>query len=417
MTVQLSKAHESVDVLIDSWKEVGLKEVDYNNGNQTGTAKLQYTIKDGVRQSTNVAFIREFRRTRKNLVVRPNSQAIRIIIDPFTKIAKGVEYVSNGDKIVKKVYARKEVVVSAGTIDSPKLLMLSGIGPVEQLAKARIKPIKLAAVGKNLQEHPSVSFITVTRDDDTSTTFERSDDKKNDVERWSKGQESPLVNSGLWGAIQFFRSPLAQDRFGAPDIEINYITNLNDKLATKKNTTTYQAFSYYNQLGVLTALVEPRSRGWIELNGTDPIYGKPLVYPNFFSDKRDVKALVEGLKLSARFVETSTFKKSGLKYVRTPAPICKDKKNLDEYLECLTLNYYVPYYHPVGTCKMGPVTDPNAVVDSRLKVHGIKGLRVIDASIMTFITRGNTNAPTIMIGEKGSDLIKEDHMDVYYDTV
>ncbi|OXU27428.1 hypothetical protein TSAR_004925 [Trichomalopsis sarcophagae] len=404
--ISLPEKDSNIDVIIDSWKELGYDEIDYNSGSQVGVNKFQYTIKNGVRQTTNAAFIRPIRGKRANLFVRPNSHVTKIIINPKTKVAIGVEYVEAGTKITKRAFAKKEVIVSGGAIDSPKLLMLSGIGPVDELKQAGIKQILELPVGRNLQEHVAASPVTVSLKN-SPAPFKPFDEKVQDVKQWLANRTGPLRRSGAWGVIPFIQTSY-ETRPGVPDMEIHYLTSF-DAEELNGSTALYNLWSYYNKLTVYTTLLTPKSRGWIELNKTDPIWGKPLIYPNFYEHPDDIKALVEGLSLTKKFTETEAFKQSELSATRTPAPKCeKDLGDEDKYHECIARNYFLPLYHPSCSCRMGPKSDGNAVVDPRLRVHGIKRLRVIDASVMPVVIKGNTNAPTIMIAEKGSDLVKED---------
>lgn len=411
LSVELPENDPNTDSIINSWKELGFQEIDYNSGNQLGVGRFQYTIKDGARHSTNDAFIRPIRDKRPNLTVRPNSQVIKIIINPQTKRAIGVEYVKTGTKEIRRAYATKEVIISAGAIDSPKLLMLSGIGPSEELTQAGIPVVKDLSVGKNLQDHPAVSPITLKlREDAASMT--PVEDKINDVNQWLEDQSGPLRVNGLWGVVPFFQTSFSSFP-GAVDMEVHYLSSIHDRDRFGIESL-YSLTSQYNEISVWTTLVAPRSRGWIKLNKTDPIWSQPLIDPNFYSDPQDFEAMVEGLNYTREFTKTNAFRNSGFAVSRTPAPACHEFINNDvAYHECIAQKYYVALYHPVGTCRMGPEFDPDAVVDSRLRTYGIVGLRVIDASIMPTVTRGNTNAPTIMIGEKGSDMIKEDWLPNY----
>ena len=389
------------------WKELGYKELDYNSGSQVGVARLQYTIKNGTRQSANTAFIRPIRRKRSNLTIKTNSQVIKVIIDEKSKTAIGVEYVTGENKVVHRSFASKEVIISAGAIDSPKILMLSGIGPADELEKAGINLVKDLAVGKNFQEHVAASIVTL-RLKNESESFEPIETKLQDIDLWFHTRDSRLNVPGIMSPVQFIQTSF-DSRPGVPDIQNHYMAFINDTRKTGVNSL-YRIFSYYNMLVIETTLITPKSRGWIELNKSDPIWSKPLIYPNFYDHPEDLQKLVEGLNITSRLMHTQTLKTSNFEAVRTPAPNCdKFLSNMTKYYECIAKKYLLPLYHPVGTCKMGPKTDPNAVVDERLRVYGIQRLRVIDASIMPSIIRGNTNAPSMMIGEKGSDMIKEDY--------
>ncbi|KAJ9586299.1 hypothetical protein L9F63_020062, partial [Diploptera punctata] len=205
----------------------------------------------------------------------------------------------------------------------------------------------------------------------------------------------------------FAQTEYAESKY-VPDVQMSFdAVSVQDFISNPQLEPNVQPLAYYDAINVRPIVLQPRSRGRVILNDTDPIWGPPLIFPNYFGEYPDLYVLVSGIRMALKTLYTEPFRHVGAALVAKPVPECAHIEfATDDYWMCLAIYYTATIYHPVGTCKMGPPHDPEAVVDPHLKVHGIKNLRVIDASIMPKITRGNTNAPTIMIAEKGSDLIK-----------
>lgn len=397
---------KNTQILIDAWKEFGLNEVDYNSKHQIGASRLQYTSIHGARLSTNGAFIRPIRGRRPNLTIVPNAQVTKIIIDQRNQRAIGVEYHKSNSNVLQKVYAKKEVILSAGVVDSAKLLLLSGIGPAKDLEEAGIRVVKDLPVGRNLQDHVSAAALTFDLKG-TISTVTSTDNILDDTVYWLSTHEGPMSATGMNDFTAFLQTSL-EKRPGVPDIQIVYINYV------AEGSNTYSTFSfiptpYYDTLTMFVFLIAPKSRGHLKLNKIDPVKNQPEIHINYLSDPEDVKTFVEGIKLVQNITETKAFKSKGLKPLNVVLPECeKFGFGSPEYLSCYVQLNISFGGHPVGTCKMGPKRDSSAVVDPQLKVHGVRGLRVVDASIMPAVTRGGTNAPTIMIAEKGSDMIKKE---------
>lgn len=400
----------NTEILINAWKELGFDLVDANAEEQIGVQRHQMTSIHGMRQSTNGAFIRPIRHKRRNLVIRTRAHATRIRIDPKTKRAIGVEYLSTATGFVKVALARKEVILSAGTINSPKILMLSGVGPARDLAKHGIRVLRDSAVGQNLQDHVTMDGLLIAVSNMTATIKDNAM-KMKDVYHYKKTHMGPLAAVGPLACGAFVQTSYARHH-GLPDIQYSFdASNHMDFLRQPEDfaETTVEPLSYYDAINIRPILLTPRSRGFILLNDSDPLWGPPLIYARSFTKYPDLDAMIEGIRIAQRLFETRSLREHGLQPVDVPLPACRHLQyDTDEYWKCVAMEYTSTIFHPVGTCRMGPAGDPAAVVDPRLKVHGIQGLRVVDASVMPTIVRGNTNAPTIMIAEKAADMIKEE---------
>lgn len=396
-------------MLTEAFHEGGLPIRDYNAAEQVGTMQAQSVIKDGVRVSANNAFIQPIRYKRKNLTVRPNSEVIRILVDD-NKRAYGVSYIRNGK--LKKAYAKKEVIVSGGSINSPKLLMLSGIGPREHLEDLYIDVVQDLPVGENLHDHVTFNGYIIALPNKTNTMVSQQEILDSTYEySQQKCKTNPLAGNGAVNSISFLKS---LPDIPAPDVQFQMDTAVWEEFIKEPEVVDSIAIfptAYYTGILPRTMNIVPKSRGKILLNSTNP-YGPPLIYANYFGDARDFLPLIRGVRFLLSLENTQAFRSRGAYFVKEPLKACNDFEwGSDDYTVCLAKSFTSSPYHPVGTCKMGPASDKTAVVDPRLKVYGIEGLRVIDASIMPVVIRGNTNAPSLMIGERGVAFVLEDWID------
>ncbi|KOX68393.1 Glucose dehydrogenase [acceptor] [Melipona quadrifasciata] len=399
----------NVEILLNACQELGYKVVDVNAKNQIGVTKVQTTSANGIRQSTNNAFIRPVRRKRRNLTIKTESYVTKLLVDHTNTRVIGVEYASiNNRTKLNTVFAKKEVILSAGSINSPKILMLSGIGPREELKKYGIQVISNLSVGRNLQDHVTTTGLVI-RLNFTSTNKNISM-KEEDILSYQKTHGGPLSAIGT-ASVSIFLQTMFQDGIGVPDIQVSFLpVNREDFLNNPEFLgETDVSFSYYNAITILVILLSPKSRGFILLNESDPFWTPPLIYPGYFTNNSDLDVLVEGIEAILKLFDTESFKENDFRLMDKPLPACRQFEfGARDYWKCVITEYTTTMFHPIGTCKMGPKSDPEAVVDGSLRVYGIGGLRVVDASIMSKIVRGNTNAPTIMIAEKASDMIKEE---------
>ncbi|XP_023946548.2 glucose dehydrogenase [FAD, quinone]-like [Bicyclus anynana] len=391
-------------MLTEAFNQGGLPLADYNGAHQVGTMQAQAVSLDGERVSTNVAFIQPIRHKRPNLFVETNAEAKKILIDEYNN-AYGIVYVKDGKK--HTAYARKEVIISAGAINSPKLLMLSGIGPKQQLRSLGIPVVQDLAVGENLHDHVTFNGVVIALSNKTATTVSQ-EEILIAVEDYHemKIKRGPLSGNGPVNSVSFLKT---DPNLPAPDIQFqfNRISNwremIQDPIAAEYVSILPTAF--YDAVEPRAMNLVPKSRGVLLLNQTDP-NGPPLLYPNYFGDERDMIPILKALRFLLSLENTEAMRSRGAHFVREPLPYCKRYEwGTDAYFVCMMQAYTATTYHPVGTCKMGPKWDTKAVVDNQLRVYGVRSLRVIDASMMPAVIRGNTNAPSIMIGERGVDFV------------
>jgi choline dehydrogenase len=279
-------------LFVDAWREVGYPERDVNADTQLGVMVYQHTSRHGERLSTNAAFIRPIRRKRRNLTIRTQTHVTRVLIDPQTKHAFGVEYIRDGDASITTVRARKEVILSAGTINSPKILMLSGVGPKEHLDYFGIHVTENLSVGENLHDHVTVGGVVISINKTAITASE--DQRMEDLEKYQRTRKGPLSSTGLLQVGVFTQTEYSAER-DAPDIQFTFDSvNVMDYINNPTLQPNVQPLSYYDGINLRPIVLQPRSRGRILLNTTDPIWGAPLIYPNYVAKYQDLETLVAG---------------------------------------------------------------------------------------------------------------------------
>lgn len=357
---------------------------DFNGEEQEGAGVYQVTQKNGERWSAARGYIHPHIGKRSNLKVETKAHATRILFEG--KRAVGVEY--RQGKETKIVRARREVILAAGAFQSPQLLMLSGVGDAAALKHHGIASVHhLPGVGQNLQDHPD--FVFAFRSElphFTGLTFPGLQRIFKGIGQYRRERRGPMT-SNVAECGGFFKTRPDLD---IPDIQLHFCMAVIDDHGRKR--------FYGNGFSCHVCLLRPKSRGRVWLKSADPMQ-LPLIDPNFFGDPDDLEAMVAGYKTTRRILDAPA-----LKAIETEDLYTSDVRTDDDIRDAIRSRADT-VYHPVGTCKMG-VNDPLAVVDPSLKVYDLEGLRVADASIMPTLIGGNTNAPSIMIGEKAADMIK-----------
>jgi choline dehydrogenase len=364
---------------VEAGVEIGLsRNDDFNGPEQEGIGLYQVTQKRGKRHSTAAAYLKPAL-VRSNLTVLTHAMATRLLLDKRRVV--GVEFIRDGR--TERFNATREVILSGGAINSPQLLMLSGIGPAEHLNSHAIPVVlDLPGVGENLQDHLMISVAYESTKPISMATAE----SFGNILKYMLFKRGPLT-SNVGEAGGFVKT--------SPDLPIPDLQLLFGPVYYLNHGFTRPEGHGFT---IVSTLLRPQSRGHITLRSVDPL-DPPVIQPNYLAEEADLKVLVEGVKLARRLASARAFDPF------RGAEVCPGSSAVND----LEISEFIretveTLYHPVGTCKMG--SDSTAVVDDRLKVRGMEGLRVVDASVMPEITGGNTNAPTIVIAEKAAEMIK-----------
>ncbi|MBI1193097.1 MAG: choline dehydrogenase [Bacteroidetes bacterium] len=384
--------HEMGEAFIQSAEALGFdRNNDFNGEHQTGFGRYHVNIRNGKRCSSAVAFLRPIL-NRPNLTVVTQAQVSEILMEEGR--ATGVRCMltqgtDGRQRRVQDYHCRREVILCGGAINSPQLLMLSGIGPKDHLEELGLPVLRdLPGVGLNLQDHLFAPLVFSNRQRNSMDTVDRPAHLLPNLLQFFLLDRGPLTSNiaesgGFIRTVEGLRAPDMQFHF-IPAYFVNHGFERPDG----------------HGLSLCATLLAPQSRGSIQLRSADPL-ASPIIDPQHYSKKADLETMKRGVQMALEILRQEPM----APYLGKPFSPDEHWPN-DAALEQWIRNTSEALYHPVGTCKMGQ--DSLAVVDASLRVHGIRGLRVADASIMPEIVRGNTHAPTVMIGEKAADLILED---------
>ena len=385
----IPKPHELIEAIIDGAGELGIpRNADFNGEQQAGVGYYQLNTRKGWRSSTSTGYLKPARK-RPNLAVEVNAQATRVLLEGTR--ATGVEYRQGGRMM--RVEARREVLLAAGALQSPQLLQLSGIGPGEALRQLGIPVVAdLPGVGEDLQDHLQLRLIfqcrkPITTNDDLNSWWRSAKIGM----QWILFRSGPLAVGINQGGL--FTTVLPEST--TPDVQFHFATLSAEMAGAKVHPFSGFTFS--------VCQLRPTSRGRVMLASPDPL-AAPLMHANYLATDLDRRCAVAGVKLARRIAASHAMRA----YVHSeyrPGPAAQSDDDLLEFCR----NFGATIFHPVGTCRMG--SDAQAVVDARLRVHGIAGLRVVDCSMMPTLPSGNTAAPVVMVAEKAADLIRADARD------
>ena len=381
--------HPLCEAFIEGANSIGIPtNPDYNGATQEGVSYAQRTILNGRRVSAATSFLTPVL-GRSNLTVRTHAHATSIVFDG--KHATGVKY-SQGGAAGKPTHvrARREVLLSGGTYNSPQLLQLSGVGPPDLLKRLGI-PVQhaLAGVGENLRDHYAPRFVARVKNTETINERARGLKLAAEIAKWGVARKgilalSPTLIYCFWHSGETAETSDLQLTF----TPASYREGVQGQLETEPGMT------------VASWQQRPTSRGFVHARSSDP-FDAPFIQPNYLAEEFDRRVLLAGMKLARRLLKTKPLEQY---YDREDVPgpnVQSDDELLDVARQRGTTTF-----HPAGTCRMGPLSDPTAVVDDQLRVHGIEGLRVIDASIMPLMLSANLNAATMMIADKASDMLR-----------
>ncbi|XP_045198046.2 glucose dehydrogenase [FAD, quinone]-like [Mercenaria mercenaria] len=401
---EVSDLHQ---MFLSSARELKHKTIDCNGRESVGFCRLSTTVKDGERFSTSKDFLRPTMH-RKNLHVTTHAIAIKVLISKNKAV--GVEYVRNGQK--RTVGANKEVILAGGAIGSAQLLMLSGVGPKDQLTKLKIPVIADLPVGSNLQEHV-VYKMDIQTNESVGVTREMVFNAVSYLQYLALGKGWLATSAGIFGNAQLkmdsaSKLKVADVQLSFSAISKNLAEEKKEEPKTKTHSSTPQsnATTVANGFTITVELLHPDSRGRVRLDSNNP-FVPPLIDPSYLSNQKDIQTLIKAIKVAQSFLSTSSFRAIKARLFDKPySPCIQHKIKSDAYWECVLRHQAVGNGQLTSTCSMGSAGSERAIVDTSLRVRNITSLRVVDASVMPSSVSGDITATKIMIAEKAADLIR-----------
>ncbi|XP_037822499.1 glucose dehydrogenase [FAD, quinone]-like [Lucilia sericata] len=406
-----------VHAYVKAAQQAGHAKTDYNGESQMGVSYVQANTLNGRRHSAFKAYIEPIREQRKNLHIVTLARVTKVLIDPQTKRAYAVRVLHRNTLFT--IRARKEIILSAGTFNSPQILMLSGVGPRDNLQAIGVPIIQELPVGKLMYDHMchfGPTFITNT----TGQTIFTSRLNANVIKSYTTGDPSTVLSSiGGVEALTFAKVPNSREPNDMPDVEF---INVAGSLASDEGTGLTKGANFkpeiYTQVykplndaqqdhfTFLIMQFHPKSVGRLWLHNRNPLEW-PRINPKYFQNPEDVEFLLQGIKEATRITQMPAMQSVGTRLHTIPIPGCEGQPfGSDDYWRCSIRVMSYTLHHQVATCRMGPANDPTTVVNAKLQVHGIEGLRVADTSIIPFPPTCHTNAASFMIGEKAADMIR-----------
>lgn len=401
---------QKTDIFLKANQENGHSILDYNGKEQLGTSRTHFTTRNGKRLTTATAFLKPAQ-SRRNLKLQTESYVTKLITSSISRKVTGVEFSQKNIKYV--VGVNKEVILSAGVVGSPQILMLSGIGPKDHLLRHRIRVQQDLQVGKNMHDHLTFYNMYFMTNLSEPLLAER------DAIREYLNGTGPLTISTNPQGISFLTLGA---NHSLPELEVVFIPSihLDGYDMVKKGAVQGYVDSEYKSyieernpmskiMQIVVVLLHPKTRGSIALKSKDP-FEYPEINSACLADpgNEDVEKVYEGIQKVLKLLDTQAFKK--LEPVLMPYPACKSEEYLSkDYWICVIRQTAMNAYHGAGTCSMGADPSKGAVVNNKLKVYGFRNLRVADASVIPITLSGHMSAPSIMIGERAAAFITEEH--------